>query len=132
MTQSNRIGFIGLGNVGASLAGNLLRHGVDLTVRDVNEAAVAEFVANGARSADSPRAMTEACDIIITCLPSPAISAQVVEGPDGILEGLAPGKLWLEMSTTDSAELRRLAAEVAARGARGPVGWRCPWPWPSG
>ena len=60
MSSSNqRIGFIGLGNVGASLAGNLLRHGVDLTVRDLNEEAVAEFVAKGARQAASPRAMAE-------------------------------------------------------------------------
>mgnify|MGYP001126655416 CR=1 FL=1 len=71
--MQTRIGFIGLGNVGASLAGNLLRHGVDLTVRDLNEEAVAEFVARGARSAESPRSMAEACDIIITCLPSPAM-----------------------------------------------------------
>jgi 3-hydroxyisobutyrate dehydrogenase len=112
-----RIGFIGLGNVGASLAGNLLRHGVDLTVRDLNEQAVADFVAKGAREAASPRAMAEACDILITCLPSPAVSAAVVEGPDGLLEGLAPGKAWLEMSTTDSAEIRRLALKVEAKGA---------------
>ena len=93
--MQTRIGFIGLGNVGASLAGNLLRHGVDLMVRDLNEDAVAEFVARGATRAESPRAMAAACDIIITCLPSPAISAQVVEGPGGILDGLSPGKLLL-------------------------------------
>ena len=103
MGTKQRIGFIGLGNVGASLAGNLLRHGVDLTVRDLNEQAVADFVARGARQASSPRAMAESCDIVITCLPSPAISAAVVEGPDGLLEGLSPGKLWLEMSTTDAS-----------------------------
>ncbi len=72
VSKNNRIGFIGLGNVGASLAGNLLRHGVDLTVRDLDEEAVAQFVAKGAKRADSPRAMAEACDIVITCLPSPA------------------------------------------------------------
>jgi 3-hydroxyisobutyrate dehydrogenase len=112
-----RIGFIGLGNVGAALAGNLLRHGVDLTVRDLNEEIVALFVAKGAKRGSSPRAIAAATDIVITCLPSPAISAQVVEGPEGILEGLSPGKLWLEMSTTDSAEIRRLAPKVEARGA---------------
>jgi len=116
-SSNQRIGFIGLGNVGASLAGNLLRHGVDLTVRDLNEEAVAEFVAKGAKQATSPRAMAEACDIVITCLPSPAISAAVVEGPDGLLEGLSAGKVWLEMSTTDSTEIRRLAPKVEAKGA---------------
>jgi len=112
-----RIGFIGLGNVGAALAGNLLRHGVDLAVRDLNEEIVASFAAKGAKRGSSPRALAAATDIVITCLPSPAISAQVVEGPEGILEGLGPGKLWLEMSTTDSAEIRRLAPKVEALGA---------------
>jgi 3-hydroxyisobutyrate dehydrogenase len=112
-----RIGIVGLGNLGASLAGNLLRHGVDLVVRDLSETAVADFVARGAKRADSPREMAEACEFVITCLPSPAASAAVVEGPDGLLEGLGPGKVWLEMSTTDAAEIRRLAARVAEQGA---------------
>jgi 3-hydroxyisobutyrate dehydrogenase len=112
-----KIGFIGLGNVGASLAGNLLRHGVDLTVRDLNEDVVADFVARGARRGESPAAMARDCDIVITCLPSPAISAAVVEGPDGLLQGLGPGKVWLEMSTTDSSEIKRLAPKVEAVGA---------------
>ena len=112
-----RVGFIGLGNVGGQLAGNLLRHGVELTVRDLDPARVAAFTARGARSADSPQAMAEAVDILITCLPSPAASASVMEAPNGVLAGLAPGKVWLEMSTTDQAEARRLAARVAATGA---------------
>ncbi len=115
--SKTRIGFIGLGNVGGKLAGNLLRHGVDLTVRDLNDALVDSFVAKGAHSAKSPRELAAAVDIIITCLPSPAASAAVMEGADGILGGLAPGKIWLEMSTTDSAEIKRLAAKVEALGA---------------
>ena len=112
-----RVGFIGLGNVGGQLAGNLLRHGVDLTVRDLDPERVAAFTARGARAAGSPQAMARAVDILITCLPSPAASATVMEAPDGVLAGLAPGKVWLEMSTTDQAEARRLAARVAAAGA---------------
>ena len=111
-----KIGLIGLGNLGSSLAGNLLRHGVDLFVSDLNEAIVADFVARGARKADSPRAMADSCEFVITCLPSPAISAAVVEGPKGLLDGFGPGKVWLEMSTTDAAEIRRLAARVEAKG----------------
>ncbi len=114
---SPKIGLIGLGNLGASLANNLLNHGVDLVVRDLNETVIAGFVARGARRADSPRELAERCEFVITCLPSPSASAAVVEGPDGLLEGLGPGKAWLEMSTTDAAEIRRLAAKVAARGA---------------
>src|SRR6516162_4056941 len=111
-----RVGLIGLGNVGGQLAGNLLRHGVDLTVRDLDAARVADFVSRGAKSADSPRALAQNVDIVITCLPSPAISAAVMEAPDGVLAGLAAGKIWLEMSTTDEAEARRLAARVTAQG----------------
>jgi 3-hydroxyisobutyrate dehydrogenase len=112
-----RIGFIGLGNVGGQLAANLLRHGVPLTVRDLDPVRVAAFTALGARSAATPRALAEAVDLVITCLPSPAICAQVMEDADGVLAGLSAGKIWLEMSTTDQAEARRLAARVEALGA---------------
>jgi len=111
-----RIGFIGLGNVGGKLAGNLLRHRLDLTVRDLNDGLVANFVSQGAHSAVSPRAMAEQVDIVITCLPSPAASRAVLESADGVLAGLTPGKVWLEMSTTDQEEVKRIGALVAARG----------------
>jgi 3-hydroxyisobutyrate dehydrogenase len=61
--------------------------------------------------------MAERVDIIITCLPSPAASADVMERPNGVLAGLRRGSIWLEMSTTDAAEIRRLGALVEARGA---------------
>ena len=112
-----RVGFIGLGNVGGKLAGNLLHHGIDLTVRDLNPELMAGFLANGAHAADTPRQIAESVDLVITCLPSPAASATVMESPDGILAGLGPGKIWLEMSTTDAAEIKRLAARVEALGA---------------
>ncbi len=112
-----KIGFIGLGNVGSKLAGSLLRNGHDVTVLDLNPEVVAHFVTRGAKSAASPYALATAVDIIITCLPSPAASAAVAEGVDGILPALGPGKVWLEMSTTDYEEIIRLGALVAARGA---------------
>ncbi|MFI4895413.1 MAG: NAD(P)-dependent oxidoreductase [Steroidobacterales bacterium] len=112
-----KIGFIGLGNMGGKLAGSLARHGLDLTVRDLNLQLEADFVRRGATRAASPREMAARVDVIITCLPSPTACAQVVEGTDGILAGLTPGKVWLEMSTTDAAEIRRLGALVEARGA---------------
>ena len=111
-----KIGFIGLGNVGGKLAGSLLRNGHDVCVHDLDAARVAEFVARGAVSAISPRALGEAAEIIITCLPSPAASSAVAEGADGFLASLRPGQVWLEMSTTDYAEVLRLGALVAARG----------------
>jgi 3-hydroxyisobutyrate dehydrogenase len=115
--DNTKIGFIGLGNVGGKLAGNLLRHGIDLTVRDREADLEASFVQQGAARAGSPREMAEKVDVVITCLPSPAASRDVMERPDGILAGLGPGKVWLEMSTTDSAEIKRLGALAEARGA---------------
>ena len=111
------VGFIGLGNVGGKLAGSLLRNGVKLTVRELNPDVAQPFIDGGAAWGDSPKAMAEACDIIITCLPSPAASAAVMEADDGILAGLGAGKIWAEMSTTDEAEVTRLGAKVAATGA---------------
>ena len=112
-----KIGFIGLGNVGAKLAGSLLRNGFDLTVRDLDDAQVQAFVDRGASSAASPKEMAEKVDLIITCLPSPAVSAKVMESEDGIIAGLSKGKIWLEMSTTDESEVIRLAKMVEAQGA---------------
>lgn len=111
-----RIGFIGLGNVGGKLAGSLLRNGVELTVRDLDRDLVDVFVADGATAAASPRELAAACDVIVTCLPSPAASAAVMEADDGVIGGLRPGAVWLEMSTTDSDEIARLGALVAATG----------------
>ncbi len=112
-----KIGFIGLGNVGAKLAGSLLRNGHDLTVRDLDRAAAQRFLDKGAHWADSPREMAEACDMVITCLPSPAACAAVMEAEDGVINGLGSGKIWAEMSTTDAAEVARMAGLVRARGA---------------
>lgn len=112
-----KIGFIGLGNVGGKLAGSLVRNGFDVTVRDLDEAAAQPLLDQGATWADSPAEMAAACDIVITCLPNPAASAAVMESDDGILAAMGPGKIWLEMSTTDEAEVRRLGALVEAKGA---------------
>jgi 3-hydroxyisobutyrate dehydrogenase len=112
-----KIGFIGLGNVGAKLAGSILRNGYDLTVRDLNKSLAEPFLENGAHWADSPAAMAAAVDMVVTCLPSPAACSAVMEAEDGILSGLGEGKIWAEMSTTDATEVRRIAALVKERGA---------------
>ena len=111
------VGFIGLGNVGAKLAGSLLRNGYELTVRDLDRAAAQPFLDQGARWGESPKQMAEQVDLLITCLPSPAASAAVLEADDGALAGLGPGKTWAEMSTTDQAEVLRLGESVRAVGA---------------
>lgn len=112
-----KIGFIGLGNVGGKLAGSLIRNGHDVLVRDLDAGLMAEFVARGAQSAQTPRELGEVCDVIITCLPSPAASAAVAEGPDGFLAVMRPGQVWMEMSTTDYEEVIRFGSLVEARGA---------------
>ena len=112
-----KVGFIGLGNAGGKLAGSLLRNGFDLTVRDLNDSLVNEFVARGASTIGSPKEMAELCDIVITCLPSPRACSEVMESKNGIIAGLSHGKIWLEMSTTDEAEIRRIGLLVESTGA---------------
>ena len=112
-----KVGFIGLGNAGGKLAGSLLRNGFDLTVRDLNKDLVNEFVKRGANNGSSPKEMAEDCNVMITCLPSPKICSEVMESKDGVLAGLSKGKIWLEMSTTDEAEIRRIGALVEVVGA---------------
>jgi 3-hydroxyisobutyrate dehydrogenase len=112
-----KIGFIGLGNVGGKLANSLLRKGFDLTVRDLNDALVRSFVDRGATGATSPKEMAKKVDLVITCLPSPAVCTTVMESEDGVIAGLSKGKIWLEMSTTDTAEVIRLADRVGSKGA---------------
>ncbi|MEK9785835.1 MAG: NAD(P)-dependent oxidoreductase [Gammaproteobacteria bacterium] len=111
-----KIGFIGLGNVGGKLAGSLIRNGYDVTVRDLDNALEQPFIDQGASRGESPAAITKNVDLLITCLPSPAISAKVMEGPEGALESMGPGKIWAEMSTTDATEIRRLGDKVQAQG----------------
>ncbi len=111
-----RYGYIGLGHLGAQLAGSLLREGFPLTVTDLNRELAAPLLARGARWADSPKAVAGASDAVITCLPSPTVSEKVLCGPDGILAGLRSGGAWIEMSTLGRDEILRLAAKAAEKG----------------
>jgi len=123
-----KIGFIGLGNVGGKLANSLLRNKFDLTVRDLEENLTKDFANNGAKVAKSAKELAEKVDLIITCLPSPKICSEVMEAKDGVINGLSENKIWLEMSTTDESEVKRLGKLVAAKGATpldGPVSGGC-------
>ena len=111
-----RYGYIGLGHLGAQLAGSLLREGFALTVTDLNKAAAAPLLARGAYWGDSPKAVAEASDAVITCLPSPTVSENVLCGPEGILAGLRRDGTWIEMSTLGRDEILRLAAKAAEKG----------------
>ena len=123
-----KIGFIGLGNVGGKLASSLLRNNFDLTVRDLDERSTKPLKDLGAKVAKSAKELAEQTDLIITSLPSPEVSTEVMEGSDGIINGLSENKIWLEMSTTDENEVKRLGEKVIAKKSipmDGPVSGGC-------
>ena len=123
-----KIGFIGLGNVGGKLAHSLLRNKFELTVRDLDKNLTKDFKNKGAKIANSPKELAQQVDLIITCLPSPKICAEVMEGSEGVINGLTKNKIWLEMSTTDESEIKRLGKFVSEKGAiplDGPVSGGC-------
>ena len=123
-----KIGFIGLGNVGGKLAGNLLRNKFDLTVRDLDKKLTNDFKNKGAKIAKTAKALAEQTDLIITCLPSPEICSDVMESEEGVINGLSKNKIWLEMSTTDESEVKRLGKLVLNKKAvplDGPVSGGC-------
>ena len=107
-----KIGFIGLGNVGGKLARSLIRNNYNLSVIDLDQKLTKIFEKLGAKILNSPKELAEQVDLIITCLPSPEICSEVMEGKNGILEGLSENKIWLEMSTTDEAEVKRIGKKV--------------------
>jgi len=123
-----KVGFIGLGNVGGKLAGSLLRNNFDLTVRDLDENLTKSFKDKGAKVTNSAKELAEQVDLIITCLPSPKICAEVMEADDGVINGLSENKIWLEMSTTDEAEIKRIGQKIISKKAiplDGPVSGGC-------
>ena len=123
-----KIGFIGLGNVGGKLASSLLRNKFDLTVRDLDKNLTNDFKNRGAKIANSAKELAQQVDLIITCLPSPKICAEVMESKDGVINGLSKNKIWLEMSTTDESEVKRLGKIVSAKQSiplDGPVSGGC-------
>ena len=111
-----RFGYIGLGSLGRHLAGSLLRAGFPVTVYDINRDAATDLIAAGGAWADSAAAVARASDTVITCLPSPEVVTATVTGANGVLDGLEAGGTWIDMSTNDLHELRRLAAIAAERG----------------
>jgi 3-hydroxyisobutyrate dehydrogenase len=105
-------GFIGLGNLGRHLAANLRRHGIEVTVHDLDRNAAKELEAAGARWGASVAEVAAQCDALITCLPSPAASRKVMAQA---IPAMRPGSAWIEMSTNDFEEIQALADEAAAR-----------------
>ena len=112
--MTKHYGFIGLGELGAQLAANLLRAGFQVTVHDLNPATADALIAAGANWADSAPETAAVSDSLITCLPSPA-ATQTVMQEHGALAAIKPGGTWIEMSTTDAHLLQALAEQAQQR-----------------
>ena len=110
------VGFIGLGRMGRGMAANLLKAGVPLVVFDLEAAAVARLVAQGAQPATSVADLTRRAQVIFTSLPGPAQVEPVVLGAQGILENLSPGQVLFELSTSSRSLNCRIHEAFAQRG----------------
>jgi 3-hydroxyisobutyrate dehydrogenase-like beta-hydroxyacid dehydrogenase len=113
-----KVGFVGVGVMGAPIARNILKGGFPLAVYDIDGAATDRLVAAGAARAESPAAVTAASDVVITMVPDAPDVEQAALGPDGILAGAHPGLIYVDMSTIDPVTTRRVGAAMATRGVR--------------
>ena len=113
-----RVGFIGLGIMGKPMARNLLKAGFRLTVHNRSRGPVQELVTDGAADGRSPRGVAEQTDVIITMLPDSPDVQQVVLGGDGVVAGIRPGAVLVDMSTISPIVTREIADAVMAKGAQ--------------
>ncbi len=116
--SQERIGFIGLGIMGRPMVKNLLKAGYRVTVHNRSRGPVDELVAAGAADGGSPRGVAEQSDITITMLPDSPDVQQVLEGRDGVLEGLNRGAVFVDMSSISPIVTQELAAVVERKGAQ--------------
>ena len=110
-----KIGFIGVGNIGAPIAGQLLRAGHDLFVHDLRHEAAAELLTKGAIWTHSPATMAGECEAICTCLPGPKEMEAVCLGAGGLVEALKPGALYIDHTTNAPSLVRRVHTMLAAK-----------------
>jgi 3-hydroxyisobutyrate dehydrogenase len=111
-----KIGFIGLGTMGRHMASNLMKAGHQLVVNDVRREAAAPHLQGGASWADTPRAVAEATEVVFTSLPGPVEVEAVALGEQGLLAGLADGKVYFDLSTNSPALVRRIHEVFKRRG----------------
>jgi 3-hydroxyisobutyrate dehydrogenase len=111
-----KIGFIGLGTMGRSMASNLIKAGYELIVHDITREAAAPHLAEGATWADTPQQLAEPCRIVFTSLPGPAEVEAVALGERGLAKGLRPGSVYFDLSTNSPVLMRRLHALFARDG----------------
>jgi 3-hydroxyisobutyrate dehydrogenase len=111
-----KVGFIGLGIMGASMASNIRQGGYELVVHDIRREAAAPHLAAGAAWADTPRKVAEAAEVVFTSLPGPAEVETVALGDEGLLAGMSAGQVYFDLTTSSPALIRRIHAVFAARG----------------
>ena len=111
-----KVGFIGLGVMGSPMALNIVKGGHQLTVYDLDPAAVKRLTDAGAKAAKSPKEVGAASDVVVTMLPEPQHVRQVVLGPDGVVEGLKAGGVVIDMSTIDPFTSQEVGAELKKKG----------------
>lgn len=111
-----RIGFIGLGLMGANIAANIMAKGFPMAVFDPRKKSMASLVEKGAESTDSPRALAERCDIVFLCVPGAPQVAALVEGENGLEAGAHEGLIIVDCSTSDPTLTRRLNQQLAVLG----------------
>jgi 3-hydroxyisobutyrate dehydrogenase-like beta-hydroxyacid dehydrogenase len=112
------LGFVGLGAMGGRVTKRLLDAGYSVTGYNRTRSKAQWLIDSGLRWGESPRAVAEAADVVFTMVTNTAALEAVVEGPDGILAALGPGKVYVDMSTVSPAKSRAVAGLVAAKGAR--------------
>ena len=110
-----KVGYIGLGLMGKSIAGNILKAGFPLIVHNRSRAAVNELVGEGATAADSPKEVASQVDIVFTNLPDTPDVEKVVLGENGIIEGAHDGLIYIDNSTIKPASARMIAEELSKR-----------------
>jgi 3-hydroxyisobutyrate dehydrogenase len=111
-----KVGFIGLGTMGGGMALNIRKAGHEVVVHDVNQAASARHIEIGCTWADTPREVGAASEVVFTSLPGPVEVEAVGLGKDGLIEGMAPGTAWFDLSTNSPNVVRRISAAFAEKG----------------
>jgi 3-hydroxyisobutyrate dehydrogenase len=117
MPNQETVGFIGLGKMGGPVAGHIQRAGFRMVVCDVRAEAVEPFAAAGAEPAATPAQVARAADVIFTALPTPRDVEAVASGPSGVLDGIRPGSVFVDISTTSPDVIRALEPRFREREA---------------
>ncbi|MEM7025105.1 MAG: NAD(P)-dependent oxidoreductase [Pseudomonadota bacterium] len=118
MADKQKVGFVGLGTIGRPMATNIVKKGYPLTVFDLNQAAVASLIEVGAEGRGTSAEVAQASDVVITMVPDAPDVEKAVLGPGGVLEGMRPGAIYIDMSTVDPGTSRKIGAAMQAKGVR--------------